>query len=128
MNKLTNLPESTYTFNDLTDPAQGSFGGSKGTFRSYFGAVGIPILDPGNGKISNITHDWANASAGLGGGLAVTVLRMEIRNYRVDIAKERLAEMALKNNCQFVFFLGQPGNSMCALNYFRGSISIVKRL
>jgi len=76
-----------------------------GTFRSYFGAVAVPILDKGDGTISNVTHDWANATAALGGGLAVTVLRLQIRNYKVDIAKERLAELALANHVQWVFFL-----------------------
>jgi hypothetical protein len=28
-----------------------------GTFRSYFGAVVVPILDKGDGTISNVTHD-----------------------------------------------------------------------
>lgn len=77
----------------------------EGTFRSYFGAVAVPILDKGDGTISNVTHDWANSTAALGGGLAVTVLRLQIRNYRVDIAKERLAEMAIANHCDWVFFL-----------------------
>lgn len=77
----------------------------EGTFRSYYGAVLVPVLDKGNGTISNVTHDWASASAALGGGLAVTIQRMSIRNYRVDIAKERLAEMAIANGCQFMMFL-----------------------
>lgn len=76
-----------------------------GTFRSYFGAICVPILDKGDGTISNVTHDWANAAAGLGGGLAVTVLRLQLRNQRVDLAKERLAEMALQNNVDWLFFL-----------------------
>jgi predicted SAM-dependent methyltransferase len=76
----------------------------EGTFRSYFGAVAVPILDKGDGTISNVTHDWANAMAALSGGLAVTILRLQIRNYRSDVAKERLAEMALANHCDFVYF------------------------
>lgn len=77
--------------------------GLQGTFRSYFGAICVPILDPGDGTISNVTHDWSNAMSGLGGGLAVTIMRLEIRNYRVDIAKQRLAEMAVANNAQWCF-------------------------
>lgn len=76
-----------------------------GTFRSYWGAVGIPVLDKGDGNISLVTHDWANASSALSGGLAITLLRLQIKNYRVDIAKEKLCEMAIKNNCQFIFLL-----------------------
>ncbi len=76
-----------------------------GTFRSYFGAVCVPILDKADGTISNVTHDWANATSALGGGLAITILRLQIRNYRVDIAKQKLAEMAVANNCQFLFML-----------------------
>jgi SAM-dependent methyltransferase len=78
---------------------------TSGTFRSYWGAVAVPILDKGDGTISTVTHDWSNATAGLSGGLAITILRLQIRNYRVDIAKERLAELAISNNCDFVFFL-----------------------
>lgn len=78
---------------------------TSGTFRSYWGAVAVPILDKGDGTISNVTHDWSNAAAGLSGGLAITILRLQIKNYRVDIAKERLAELAISNNCDFVFFL-----------------------
>ena len=88
----------------------------EGAFRSYFGAVAVPILDAGDGTISNVTHDWANATAGLGGGLAVTIMRMQIKNYRVDIAKQRLAEMALANKCQFVLFVDDdvliPGEAL----------------
>jgi predicted SAM-dependent methyltransferase len=76
-----------------------------GKFRSYFGAVCVPILDPGDGTISGVTHDWANATAALGGGLAVTVLRLQLRNRRVDIAKQRLAELAIQNRAQWAFFL-----------------------
>ncbi len=76
-----------------------------GTFRSYFGAVCVPILDKADGTISNVTHDWANAMGSLGAGLAVTTMRLQIRNKRVDLAKERLAELALKNNCQWAFFV-----------------------
>ena len=76
-----------------------------GTFRSYFGAIAVPILDKGDGTISNVTHDWANATSGLGGGLAVTVLRLQIKNRRVDVAKERLVEMAIANNCQWILFV-----------------------
>ena len=79
--------------------------GTNGTFRSFFGAIAVPILDKGDGTISNVTHDWSNSMAGLGGGLGVTVLRLQIRNYRVDIAKERLAEMAIKNGCQWMLFV-----------------------
>lgn len=90
--------------------------GLNGTFRSYFGAIAVPVLDPGNGTISNVTHDWSNAMAGLGGGLGVTVLRLEIKNYRVDIAKERLVEMAIKNNCQWILFVDDdtipPGDAL----------------
>jgi len=77
----------------------------EGAFRSYFGAICVPILDKGDGTISNVTHDWANAAATLSGGLAVTVMRLQIRNFRVDLAKERLAEMAVANHCQWAFFL-----------------------
>jgi len=77
----------------------------EGTFRSYFGAVCVPILDNGDGTVSNVTHDWANSAASLGGGLAVTVLRLQIRNFRVDLAKERLAELALANHVHWMFFL-----------------------
>lgn len=77
----------------------------QGTFKSYFGGILIPIIDKGNGTISNVTHDWCNASASLGGGLAVTTMRMHMRNYRVDIAKEKLVELAIAHNCDFVFFL-----------------------
>lgn len=77
----------------------------QGTFRSYFGAICVPIVDKGNGTISNVTHDWASAKSSLGGGLAVTMLNLQIRNYRVDLAKEKLAEMALANNVDFLFFL-----------------------
>lgn len=77
----------------------------EGTFRSYFGAVCVPILDKADGTISNVTHDWANAMGSLGAGLAVTTMRLQIRNKRVDLAKERLAELALKNNCQWAFFV-----------------------
>jgi len=87
-----------------------------GTFRSYFGAICVPILDKGDGTISNVTHDWSNAMAGLGGGLAVTVMRLEIRNHRVDIAKERLAELAISNGCQWALFVDDdvipPGNGL----------------
>lgn len=76
-----------------------------GTFRSYFGAVCIPVLDPGDGTISNVTHEWAQAMAAVGGGLAVTVMRMHVRNYRVDIAKERLVEMAIKNHAQYILMI-----------------------
>lgn len=76
-----------------------------GTFRSYWGAIAVPILDKGNGQISNVTHDWANATAALSGGLAITIMRLSIRNHRVDLAKERLAEMAVANGCQFVLFI-----------------------
>ncbi|MCG3204073.1 MAG: hypothetical protein KCHDKBKB_00776 [Elusimicrobia bacterium] len=90
--------------------------GLNGTFRSYFGAIAVPVLDPGNGTISNVTHDWSNAMAGLGGGLGVTVLRLEIKNYRVDIAKERLVEQAIKNNCQWILFVDDdtipPGDAL----------------
>lgn len=79
--------------------------GVDGTFRSYFGAICVPIIDSGNGTISNVTHDWANATAALGGGLAVTVMRLQIRNYRVDVAKQRLAEMAIANNAQYALFI-----------------------
>ena len=78
---------------------------NSGTFKSFFGAVAVPILDKGDGTISTVTHDWANAAAGMGGGLAITILRLQIRNRRVDVAKERLAELAIANNAQFVFFL-----------------------
>lgn len=77
----------------------------QGTFKSYWGAICIPVLDKGDGTISNVTHDWAAAMAGLGGGLAVTTLRQHIRNYRVDIAKNRLAQMALNNNVQWMLFV-----------------------
>ena len=77
----------------------------EGTFRSYFGAVCVPILDKADGTISNVTHDWANAMGSLGAGLAVTTMRLQIRNKRVDLAKERLAELALKNNCQWALFV-----------------------
>ena len=53
-----------------------------GTFRSYFGAICIPILDTGNGTISNVTHDWAASMGTMGAGLAVTVMRLQIRNRR----------------------------------------------
>jgi len=76
-----------------------------GTFRSYFGAVCVPVLDKGDGTISTVTHDWANSAAAMSGGLAVTVMRLQIANYRVDIAKERLAELAVMNNAQWAFFL-----------------------
>jgi len=76
-----------------------------GTFRSYFGAIAVPILDKGNGQISCVTHDWANAMGSLGGGLAVTNIRLEVRNKRVDIAKEQLVDEALKNNCEFIIFI-----------------------
>lgn len=78
---------------------------TNGAFRSYWGAIGVPILDKGDGTISNVTHDWANATAGLSGGLAITIMRLSIKNYRVDIAKERLAEMAVANGCQFILFI-----------------------
>lgn len=78
---------------------------TNGTFRSYWGAIGVPILDKGDGTISNVTHDWANATAGLSGGLAITIMRLSIKNYRVDVAKERLAEMAIANGCQFILFI-----------------------
>ena len=87
-----------------------------GTFRSYFGAICVPILDPGDGTISNVTHDWSNATSTLGAGLAVTVLRLQIKNRRVDIAKERLAELCLKNKVQWAFFLDDdtipPSNTL----------------
>jgi SAM-dependent methyltransferase len=87
-----------------------------GKFRSYFGAIVVPVLDNGNGTMSNVTHDWANATASLGGGLAVTVLRLQIRNRRVDVAKERLVEMAIANNCQWVLFIDDdtilPGDAL----------------
>ena len=79
--------------------------GIDGTFRSYFGAICVPILDKGDGTISNVTHDWSNAMSNLGGGLAVTIMRLEIRNYRVDIAKQRLAEMAVANGAQWALFV-----------------------
>lgn len=78
---------------------------TNGAFRSYWGAIGVPILDKGDGTISNVTHDWANATAGLSGGLAITIMRLSIKNYRVDVAKERLAEMAIANGCQFILFI-----------------------
>ena len=77
----------------------------EGKFRSYFGAVCVPILDKGDGTISNVTHDWANAVGSLGGGLAVTVIRLQLRNKRVDLAKQKLAEMALANNVQWLLFV-----------------------
>lgn len=77
----------------------------QGTFRSYWGAIGVPALDKGDGTISNVTHDWANATAALSGGLAITVMRMNVRNLRVDVAKERLCEMAIQNGCQFILLI-----------------------
>lgn len=76
-----------------------------GKFRSYFGALCVPILDKGDGSISNVTHDWANATASLGGGLAVTLMRLNVKNQRVDLAKQRLAELALANNVDYLLFL-----------------------
>lgn len=76
-----------------------------GTFRSYWGAIGVPVLDKGDGTISGVTHDWANATASLSGGLAITVMRMNVRNLRVDVAKERICEMAIQNGCQFVLLI-----------------------
>ena len=90
--------------------------GTLGTFRSYFGAICVPILDHGDGTIENVTHDWANAMAGLSGGLAITVMRLQIRNYRVDIAKQRLVEMAIQNNCQWIYMADDdvipPGDAL----------------
>ena len=86
-----------------------------GTFRSYFGAVCVPVLDP-YGGYGGVTHEWANAASGLGGGLAVNQLRLHVRNMRVDIAKQRLAEMAISNNVDYILFLDDdvipPGDTL----------------
>jgi predicted SAM-dependent methyltransferase len=76
-----------------------------GTFRSYFGAIGIPTLDSGDGSASHVTHEWANAVSALGGGLAITTMRIQQRNRRVDIAKNMIVESAIKNGCQFVLLI-----------------------
>lgn len=90
-----------------------------GTFRSYFGAIAVPIIDRGNGTISNVTHDWANAMANLGAGLAVTIMRLNVRNIEVGKAKEKLAEMAIANNCDFILFVDDdvipPGDALAKM-------------
>lgn len=87
-----------------------------GLFKSYFGAIAVPQLDSGNGEVAKVTHDWANAAAGLGGGLAVTVLRLTTKNRSVGQAKQALAEMAIANGCQWIFFLDDdvipPGDAL----------------
>lgn len=76
-----------------------------GLFKSYFGAICVPQIDKADGTISSVTHDWANAAAGLGGGLAVTVLRLNVKNRKVGEAKQAMAEMAVNSGCQWAFFL-----------------------
>lgn len=86
-----------------------------GSFRRYLGALCVPVVDTPHGK-SVVTHEWAGASANMGAGLAVTMNRMYVKNYRVDIAKEKLAEQALANNCKFALFLDDdvipPGDAL----------------
>ena len=87
-----------------------------GLFRSYFGAICVPQLDKGDGTISNVTHDWANAMSSLGGGLAVTVLKLSIKNRSVGQAKQAMAEMAVASGCQWVLFVDDdvlvPGDAL----------------
>lgn len=87
-----------------------------GLFRSYFGAICVPVLDKGNGEISNVTHDWADAMGGLGGGLAVTVLKLKVKNRSVGQAKQMLAETAVASGCQWVLFVDDdvlvPGDAL----------------
>lgn len=87
-----------------------------GLFRSYFGAICVPQIDKGDGTISSVTHDWANAMSSVGGGLAVTVLRLNIRNRSVGQAKQAMAEMAVASGCQWAFFVDDdvlvPGDAL----------------
>jgi len=76
-----------------------------GLFKSYFGAICVPQLDNANGEVSKVTHDWAHSMAGIGGGLAVTVLRLSVKNREVGQAKEKLVEQALAHNVQWLFFV-----------------------
>lgn len=75
-----------------------------GLFKSYFGAICVPTIDKGDGTVACVTHDWANAMASLGGGLAVTMMRLNVSNRNVAQAKQDLAERAIAHGCQFVFF------------------------
>ena len=76
-----------------------------GIFKSYFGAIAVPTLDRGDGTISTVTHDWSNATASIGGGLAVTILRLNVKNRDVAKAKQAMAEQAIASGCQFIFYI-----------------------
>lgn len=88
----------------------------EGLFKSYFGAICVPQIDSANGQIAHVTHDWAHATSGIGGGLAVTMIRLSVRNREVGQAKEKLVEQALAHNVKFLFFIDDdvlvPGDAL----------------